>query len=167
MVQKLTDAQRRDWLRLARTENVGPVTFEQLIGRYGEAAVALAALPELARRGGRAGLKITREADAEAELAAGEALGARLICACEPDYPQALAALDRESVDVVLLDLNMPGMRGEEVVARIPQDGPQVVFLTGAGADVVGSALLSGPHYYLPKGASRGELSLLLDSLHA
>lgn len=83
------------------------------------------------------------------------------------DGEQALAALDRESVDVVLLDLNMPGMRGEEVVARIPQDGPQVVFLTGAGADVVGSALLSGPHYYLPKGASRGELSLLLDSLHA
>lgn len=82
------------------------------------------------------------------------------------DGEQALAAMDREAVDVVLLDLNMPGMRGEEVVTRIPRDGPRVVFLTGAGADTVGSALMSGPHYYLPKGASRDQLSLLLDSLH-
>ena len=95
MIRKLSDAQRRDWLRLARTENVGPVTFDQLIGRYGEASLALAALPDLARRGGRmAGLKVTSEAEAERELAAGEALGARLIAACEPDFPQALAALD-------------------------------------------------------------------------
>ena len=55
MIRTLSDAQRRDWLRLARTENVGPVTFNELIGRFGEASVALAALPELARRGGRTG----------------------------------------------------------------------------------------------------------------
>ena len=45
---------RRDWLRLARTENVGAVTFEALIQRFGDAATAIEALPELARRGGRA-----------------------------------------------------------------------------------------------------------------
>ncbi|WP_309090599.1 DNA-processing protein DprA [Phenylobacterium sp.] len=95
MIRKLTDAQRRDWLRLARTENVGAVTFDQLIGRFGEPALALAALPDLARRGGRmSALRVPSEAEAEAELEAGAGLGARLIAACEPDFPQALAALD-------------------------------------------------------------------------
>ena len=95
MIRELSDAGRRDWLRLARTENVGPVTFDQLIQRYGDAGEALAALPELARRGGRmGGLKIPSLADAEKELADGERLGARLIASCEPDFPQALAALD-------------------------------------------------------------------------
>ncbi len=95
MIRKLTDAQRRDWLRLARTENVGAVTFDQLIGRFGEPSLALAALPDLARRGGRMKpLAIPSEAEAEAELEAGAALGARLIATCEPDFPLPLAALE-------------------------------------------------------------------------
>ena len=74
----LTPAGRLDWLRLARTESVGPVTFSQLIRRYGDASAALAALPELSRRGGRtAPLKVCTPAEAEGEIAAGEHLGAR------------------------------------------------------------------------------------------
>jgi DNA processing protein len=91
--EQLSDEARRAWLRLARTENVGPVTFDHLIIRFGTAAKALAALPDLARRGGRA-IKLASEAAIDRELAAGAALGARLICACESDFPQALAALD-------------------------------------------------------------------------
>ena len=49
----LSEAERLDWLRLARTENVGPITFFQLLDHLGSAAAALEALPELARRGGR------------------------------------------------------------------------------------------------------------------
>lgn len=94
MTQRLSDAERRDWLTLARTENVGPVTFEQLVQRFGSAGKALAALPDLARRGGRPGLRLPTEAEVDRELADGAALGARLICACEPDFPHALAALD-------------------------------------------------------------------------
>ncbi|MET0271752.1 MAG: DNA-processing protein DprA [Phenylobacterium sp.] len=94
MSHGLSDAERHDWLRLARTENVGPVTFDQLLRRFGTAGKALAALPDLAHRGGRAGLKLAAGADIDKELADGERLGARLICACEPDFPQALAALD-------------------------------------------------------------------------
>ncbi len=91
----LTEAARRDWLRLARSENVGPVTFEQLIRRYGDAARALEALPDLSRRGGRSSsLRIPSLGEAEREIAAGAALGARLIAACEPDFPAMLAALD-------------------------------------------------------------------------
>jgi CheY-like chemotaxis protein len=60
----------------------------------------------------------------------------------------------------------MPGMSGLEVVERLPRGHhPRIVFLTSAAAQDVGSALLSGPHYYLPKGASRDQLSLLLQSL--
>ena len=92
---RLTDAARRDWLRLARTENVGPVTFRELIARYRDPAKALAALPDLSRRGGRASpLKTPSLAEAERELAAGAALGARLIASCEPEFPRPLAALD-------------------------------------------------------------------------
>jgi len=94
-VTSLSDAERRDWLRLARSENVGPVTFDQLLRRYGDATRALEALPELSRRGGRAaGLRIPTMLDAEQEIAAGEALGARLIAACEPDFPALFVALD-------------------------------------------------------------------------
>lgn len=91
----LSEAERRDWLRLARTENVGPVAFEQLLARFGSASRALDALPELARRGGRVRpLSAPTPAEAEAELQAGARIGARLLAACEPEYPQLLAAVD-------------------------------------------------------------------------
>lgn len=96
MKQKaLSDAERRDWLRLSRTENVGPVTFAHLIERFGTASAALKALPSLSRRGGRLmPLHTPSPAEAEAELAAGAKLGAALLCSCEPLFPVQLAALD-------------------------------------------------------------------------
>ena len=95
MIRKLDARGRRDWLTLARTENVGPVVFDQLVARFGSPADALEAIPELARRGGRMNaLRIPSAAEIDRELEDGEAIGARLICACEPDFPQALAALD-------------------------------------------------------------------------
>jgi DNA processing protein len=93
VTERLSDDARRAWLRLARTENVGPVTFDHLIIRFGTAAKALAALPDLARSGGRP-IRLATDAVIDKELADGAALGARLICACESDFPQALAALD-------------------------------------------------------------------------
>lgn len=90
-----TEAQRLDWLRLARSENVGPVTFVWLMRRFPDARSALEAIPELAARGG-AKRKITpaTRAMAEAEMQAGRAAGARLLCLGEPDYPPLLAVLD-------------------------------------------------------------------------
>ena len=91
----ISDGERRDRLRLSRTENVGPVTFQQLMQRFGSAAKAIDAIPNLAHRGGRtAGLKICTVAEADRELEAGAKLGARLIAAAEPDFPPLLAALD-------------------------------------------------------------------------
>lgn len=92
---RAADIARLDALRLARTENVGPVTFRRLIHRFGSATAALAALPDLARRGGRSRpLKPFPREAAERELAALARLGARLLALGAPDYPRALAALD-------------------------------------------------------------------------
>jgi DNA processing protein len=92
---ELSPAQRIDWLRLARTEQVGPVTFHRLIERFGDAAAAINALPEMAKRGGlRDGMKVASTASAERELAAVERLGGRLVLRCEPAYPPLLAEID-------------------------------------------------------------------------
>ncbi|HUN46668.1 MAG TPA: DNA-processing protein DprA [Stellaceae bacterium] len=91
----LNPAERLDWLRLIRTENVGPITFYQLLQHYGSAAAALEALPEVARRGGRGrSLRLCSRGEAERELTALDRAGARLLAWGEPDYPEPLAAVE-------------------------------------------------------------------------
>ncbi|MGF1550961.1 MAG: DNA-processing protein DprA [Paracoccaceae bacterium] len=80
-------------LRLARSEGVGPKSFTRLLARFGTAAEALDALPALAGRGGRSDYRACPEDAALAEIAAGEAAGARLVLFGEPAYPQALATI--------------------------------------------------------------------------
>jgi len=93
--KSLSDTQRLDWLRLARTHGVGPVTFSKLIERYADAGAAIDALPRLAARGGRSNpLRPVSREQARAELDRLDELGGRLICACEPDFPAGLAVLD-------------------------------------------------------------------------
>lgn len=93
--RELSDGERLDWLRLSRSENVGPVSFFQLLERFGNAREALAALPDLARRGGiTRKLRITTRAQAEAEQDALTRLGARLVAWGEPAYPLRLMAID-------------------------------------------------------------------------
>jgi DNA processing protein len=94
VTRTLSDAGRRAWLRLARTQNVGPVTFAQLIARFGSASAALAELPRLSRRGGGEALRPFSDADAEEEMDALSRLGGRMIASCEPDFPHGLAACD-------------------------------------------------------------------------
>ena len=92
---RLTDAQRLDWLRLIRSDNIGPRTFRSLVNHFGSARTALGRLPELARRGGALRhQRICSEEDARAELATAERLGVRLIAPGESGYPPRLAVLD-------------------------------------------------------------------------
>ncbi len=90
----LTDAERFARLRLARTDQIGPVTFRQLLERFGSAGQALEALPDLTRRGGTHGHAIPPVNDIAAEMEAGERIGARLIVLGDADYPDMLAAVD-------------------------------------------------------------------------
>ncbi len=83
-----------DVLRLIRTQNVGPVTFFQLMRRFGTAAKALEVLPELSIRGGRKNpLVAYNKSDAEKEIALTEKFGARLIMYGEADYPAILHSI--------------------------------------------------------------------------
>jgi DNA processing protein len=91
----LTDAQRIDWLRLIRSQNVGPRTFRTLLNHCGSAGEALARLPELARRGGASGApRICSRADAERELKAAAAMGVSLVALGEANYPLRLQMID-------------------------------------------------------------------------
>lgn len=89
----LTDRQRLDWLRLIRSESVGPRTFRALMNRFGGAAAALEALPDLARQSGRT-LRLCTPAEAEREFAALQQQGGRLIALGEAAYPKPLQAID-------------------------------------------------------------------------
>jgi DNA processing protein len=91
---RLTDEQRLDWLRLIRSDNVGPRTFHSLLRHCGSARAALDALPDLARRGGARAIQVCPRADAERELEAMRRLGVTLVALGEPDYPQRLAEID-------------------------------------------------------------------------
>lgn len=82
----LTPSQRLAWLRLIRTDNVGPQTFRQLVNREGSAEAALAALPAILQRLGTPA-RIPSLAEAEDEVAGLDKLGGRFVASGEPDYP--------------------------------------------------------------------------------
>ncbi len=90
----LSEAQRLACLRLIRSENIGPVTFRDLVNHFGGAEEALAALPALNAKAGRPGARICPASRAIDELEAARRLGAEPIFTIEPGYPPALAALD-------------------------------------------------------------------------
>lgn len=84
-----SDQERVDWVRLARTPRIGPVTFSQLLSRFGSASEALRALPSLKKTGPTPpAIHLV-----EQELADTEKFGARVICSAETDYPPLLSAL--------------------------------------------------------------------------
>lgn len=87
----LTNEKLVDVVRLIRTSNVGPVTFFQLIRRFGSAAKALEALPELSAKGGRKQYlaPFTTE-QALKEIEATQSFGAHMIMYGSPEYPKLL-----------------------------------------------------------------------------
>jgi DNA processing protein len=91
----LTERQRIAWLRLIRSDNVGPATFRDLINHFGSAETALEMLPELSRRGGSTrAIRVATVAEAEKELASAHRFGARFLGIGEPDYPPAMRQID-------------------------------------------------------------------------
>jgi DNA processing protein len=123
---RLSDAQRFDWLRLIRSENVGPRTFRALIRNCGSASAALKALPDLARRGGAAKpIRLATAEDIERELNAARQIGVRFVALDEPDYPPALRQIDTAPP--------MLAVRGREEALQQP------------AVAIVGSRNASGP----------------------
>ncbi len=85
---------RLDRLRLIRSANIGPVTYFQLIQRFGTAAAALAAIPDLATRGGGKAPQLARLEDIAREIETVERIGARYLFLGEARYPPLLAEID-------------------------------------------------------------------------
>ena len=83
-----------DRLRLIRTPGIGPVAYRQLLLRFGSPEAALAAIPDLARRGGGKIPSVYPIDKAERELEAVEKLGARYLALGQGLYPRALAELE-------------------------------------------------------------------------
>lgn len=143
----LSESERRAWLRLARSQNVGAVTFAALIARYGSAEAALDALPKLARRGGAGDLKIPSDVDAHRELEALERLGGRMIASTEPEFPPGLRGLDapppficvlgrREILDrdmIAVVGARNASAAGRKFAHRIAADLGQAGFVVVSG----------------------------------
>jgi DNA processing protein len=81
-------------LRLIRSENIGPVTYFQLIARFGSAQAAIDAIPGLAARGGGRAPRLVPKTQIEREIEQVERLGARYVFLGEPAYPPLLAELE-------------------------------------------------------------------------
>ena len=79
---------------MLRTPGIGPVTFRQLIARFGTPAAALQAVPDLARRGGGKAPAICTRHEAEREIARVEKLGAKFLVLGQGLYPSLLAELE-------------------------------------------------------------------------
>lgn len=114
------DADLLAWLRLIRSQNIGPATFWGLLARFGSAIDALDALPQIANRAGRDGaLSITSMRDAERELSLIKKYGARLVPFGHDSYPPLLAMVDAPPPLLTVL--------GDASVA-----GPRTVGIVGA-----------------------------------
>ena len=90
----LSDKEKLDWLQLIRTHSIGPITFDQLLARYGSAGDAIKSLPDIARNAGRA--KTLRPASRHAcedEIIAADQIGAKLIARIEDGFPAPLRAI--------------------------------------------------------------------------
>jgi DNA processing protein len=109
----LSDRQRLSWLRLIRTENVGPATFRDLINRFGSADNAIAMLPELTLSGGgMRTVRIPSPAEAEAEMELADRAGARFVAIGEADYPPMLRRME--------LPPPLVAIKGEAAVFSLP-----------------------------------------------
>jgi DNA processing protein len=145
--RELDPQERLDWLRLSRTETVGPVTFYALLRRFGSASAALDALPRLSNyKGARPVTAMTRR-EAEAELAALDRLGASLVCWGEPLYPATLAAV--EDAPPVLTVLGNAELLQAPMVAVVgarnaSANGRRIARELAQGLGEAGIAVISG-----------------------
>jgi DNA processing protein len=183
----LSDEQRIDWLRLIRSQNIGPRTFRSLINHFGGARAALEALPTLARRGGASGVpQICSREDAVREIALAHKLGVTFVALSEPDYPARLqmiddapplitirgnaAALARPMVAMVG-SRNAAGLKFTQMIAReLGEAGFVVVSGLARGIDAAAhkASLASGTVAVLAGGQDRiypAEHASLLDAI--
>jgi len=126
-----------DRLRLVRTSGIGPVTFRQLMRRFGSAAAALEAVPELARRGGGKAPRLFDRVEAEREIARVEKLDARYLVMGQGLYPPLLAeAEDAPPLIIVKGDLTLLGRTAVAIVGARNASAAACRFARGLAYDL-------------------------------
>lgn len=104
-------------LRLIRSENIGPITYFQLLARFGSAAAALDAIPSLAARGGGRAPRLASRAAVEREIEHVALLGARYLFLGQGLYPPLLAEL--ETAPPALIVKGHAGLLDRPAVAMV------------------------------------------------
>lgn len=150
-------------LRLIRTEGVGPVTYRRLLQQFGSPAAALAAVPRLARVGGRPTPPvIPTQDDIAREVERVRRLGGRLVFLGQPDYPALLALLDDAPPclavlgDVALLSAAAVAVVGGRNASSNGQRIAETLACDLAASVVVVSGLARGIDTAAHLGAMRG-----------
>ena len=140
-----------DRLRLIRSEQIGPITYVQLLARFGSAAAAIEALPDLAARGGGRAPRLASAAEVEREMAEVEGLGGRYLFLGIPPYPSLLAAAEGAppalvvTGDVGLLDRPAVALVGaRNASAAACRFARQLAHELGDAGQVVVSGLARG-----------------------
>ncbi len=161
--QHLTDQQRFNWLRLIRTDRIGPVTFKQLIQRFGSAQAALEALPEIAARGGSLkAVKIAGEDDIAREFEEAAKLGAVFVAMGEPEYPALLRHFDgAPPIIAVLGDVSALNQNTIGVVGSRSASTNGLAFARKMSAELAnaGFAIASGLARGIDRAAHEGAMS--------
>ncbi len=138
-------------LRLIRSENIGPITYFQLLARFGSAQAAIDAIPDLAARGGGRAPRLASRAEVEREIAEVERLGARYLFLGQGLYPPLLAELETAPPalivkgDLTLLDKMAVALVGaRNASAAACRFARQLAQTLGAAGTVVVSGLARG-----------------------
>lgn len=156
MTRTLSRPELIAWTRLARTQRIGPLTFHRLIARFRTASAALEALPRVSS------LSAPPEDRAHAEIEGVDALGARLIACCEPDYPPLLAELDAPPPVIAVRGdpkwLKRPTIA---IVGSREASGSALMFAERLAADLgaAGFTVVSGLARGIDAAAHRGALA--------
>lgn len=153
---------RFDRLRLIRSGRVGPVSYHQLLRRFGSASGALAALPDLARRGGGA-MQIADARGVEDEMRAVERLGARHLFVGEALYPPLLAETDTAPpVLIVRGDLRLFDRPAIAIVGARNASAAACRFARGLAHDLAdgGAVVVSGLARGIDTAAHQGSIDV-------
>lgn len=152
MSARISDVERFACWRLSRTDGVGPVTFKRLLQRYGSAAQALEALPDLAARGGRKNPLIAFPLDVTGvEMAAITKAGARVVTILDAEYPELLAQID-DAPPVIVVKGSM-NLNAKPCVGMV---GARNASLPGRKMANILARDLGARGYYVVSGLARG-----------
>ena len=157
------DAKRLDWLRLIRSENVGPRTFRRLLQHFGDAASALEQIPFMAKQGGsKRPIRLCPLADAQRELELGRKLGLTLLAEFDHAYPRHLSTIDDAPPviwargDLGLLNRPAVGMVGARNASL---NGRNITRRLAADLGRAGLVVVSGLARGIDASAHEGSLS--------